>query len=161
MTSRARQHRASFGIALAALIGGSACSSSSETFITDPLGPSTVQYGELAPRLAAMKVFNGSGSPIELAMTRYTVEGRPIYYQLIVARGTATLRMDERADGGPDVTTTLTRLTLVRLVPAYIVNNVEVEKERLEVVDPASSPGPGTYALMDAACLPILCGTFF
>ena len=113
----------------------------------------TADYGVLEPRLTALDAFAGRRAAVTLEMVRHSVEGVPIIQTLAVREGTATLRIDERADGGGVRTYTLAALQLARYVPSVWQGNVEVSKERLEAADPASARAQaGVYLLVAPGC---------
>lgn len=108
----------------------------------------------LEPRLTALDAFAGRRTAVTLEMVRHSVEGVPIVQRLTVSNGTATLKIDERADGGGVRTYTLSALQLARYVPSVWQGNVEISKDRLEAVDPASARGQaGVYLVVAPRCL--------
>jgi hypothetical protein len=138
---------------------GLACSASSATapqavqIPIAPPGATTTEYGDGASRATAYNAFTGKRAPVALAMTRYTVEGQPIYFSIQTQMSVAVLTVDERKDGGTVRTDTLKSLAFARYIPGRFVNGVEVEKDRLEVADP-NVITPGTiYILVEPACL--------
>jgi hypothetical protein len=119
-----------------------------------------VEYGDPTWRWSALQAFNGKRQPLTLDMTRYTTEGTPIAFTLEARQGLAVLRVDERLDGGPLRTDTLTKMVLVRYVPSRWLNNVEIEKEKFELVN-SLPPKDGVYLLVDAECLTGPCTRLF
>jgi hypothetical protein len=157
-----RLHHAVAALSFISVAVITACSSSADRLLgANVVTGDTVSYGDPAPRLAAIDAFDGKRPSLDITMRQTTVEGQPIYSTLSVTAGRAVLTVDRRADGGGTTIDTLTHVVLVRLIQARIVNNVEVEKERIEVVDPSTVSGAGVYLLMDPACLPALCGRAF
>ena len=160
--------RPTAGIALAAVLAAAACSSEPTA---DTLAASLIptadtidaSYGALEPRIAALDAMAGRRGALTLRMLRTTVEGQPIAFVLVVREGAASLVIDERADGGGIRTGSLPSMRLVREIPSRWVNDVEVEKERFEVVaDPAAARGvPGTYLLVHPRCLTAPCTELF
>lgn len=148
-------------------LSGFACSASSATapqaepVAIAPPGATTTEYGDGASRATAYYAFTGKRAPVALAMTRYTIEGQPIYFSIETQMGVAVLTVDERKDGGKVRTDTLKSLAFVRLVPGRIVNGVEVEKERLEVADPGVITPGVIYLLVEPACLTGPCTRVF
>ncbi|MEP6491942.1 MAG: hypothetical protein ABJF01_04660 [bacterium] len=141
-----------------------ACSASTEPQIVrafDKPGAIPTEYGDGASRAMAYFAFTGKRAPVSLAMTRFTVEGRPIYSSIETQSGRAIFTIDERADGGTLRTDTLRSLAFVRYVPGRIVNGVEVAKERIEVADPSALANGGVYLLVEPACLTGACTRAF
>ena len=125
-------------------------------------GPLDAPYGALEPRLAALDAMGGRRAPVTLRMTRTTVEGVPIRFELVVTPGLAVLSVDERADGGGVRVDSLPTLVLVRFVPGQFVGGVEVRKERLEPTDPGAARAmPGTYVLVEPRCVTGDCTAVF
>jgi hypothetical protein len=131
---------------------GSTAPQAEEPSMTPPEAITT-EYGDGASRATAYYAFTGKRAPVALAMTRYTIEGQPIYSEIKTQLGVAVLTVDERKDGGTVRTDTLKSLVFVRYVPGRIVNGVEVEKERLEVADPGAIMQGAIYLLVEPACL--------
>jgi len=144
-----------------------ACSASGDTapkvepVSIAPPGAITTEYGDGASRATAYYAFTGKRAPVALVMTRYTIEGQPIYSSIETQMGVAVFTLDERKDGGKVRTDTLKSLAFVRYVPGRIVNGVEVEKERLEVADPQVIEKGVVYILVEPACLTGPCTRVF
>lgn len=158
--------RAGSALSFATLVTGLACSGS--TAPQTPLGVNfaapgaiTTEYGDGAARATAYYAFTGKRAPVALVMTRFTVEGQPIYFSIETQSGVAVLTVDERKDGGKIRTDTLKSLAFVRYIPGRVVNGVEVEKERLEVADPAVLMQGAVYILVEPACLTGSCTHVF
>ena len=162
--------RLSAGIALAAAIAATmaACATDPQTgTLAVSLTPTTdtldAPYGAAEPRIVALDAMAGRRGSITLRMRRTTIEGQPIDFVLVVRQGAATLVIDERADGGGVRSELLQSMQLVRYVPSRWVNEVEVEKERLEpVANPADARAvPGTYLLVHPRCVTGPCTEVF
>jgi hypothetical protein len=110
----------------------------------------------------AIEALAGQRAPVVLRMTRYSVEGTAIVFVLSVKAGEATLRIDERADGGGIRNYVLSSLQLVQYIPSRWVNNTEVEKERFAPVSASTALGqPGVYLLVAPKCLTSPCAEVF
>ncbi|MGH7717576.1 MAG: hypothetical protein ACREON_01865 [Gemmatimonadaceae bacterium] len=157
-------------IACLAACGGAAPTGQPETDLggggpaaSPAAGTIAARYGELEPRIAALDAFAGRRDPVVVRMERSSVEGVTIVHVLDASRGRAVLSIDETADGGGVRTYTLSSLQLVRLVPGRWEGNVEVAKERFEVVDIATARAQpaDTYLLVHPKCLTDACAETF
>ncbi|HTE47284.1 MAG TPA: hypothetical protein VK636_18685 [Gemmatimonadaceae bacterium] len=154
----------SSGLLIASVSVAVGCSANAEPQATlgfDLPGVVTTEYGDGASRATAYFAFTGKRAPVALRMTRYTVEGQPIYSSIQTQFGVAVFTLDERADGGRIRTDSLKDIAFVRYVPGRIVNGVEVAKERLEVADPSVVEQGGIYLLVEPACLTGACTRVF